>query len=419
MTLEHIETISQSPNATTTKLQTLLSDFQSELEPLEKPVEETVLTDHRTEARFFECHVRASKLIKMGTTDVPLDPISQPDYRANRELLSDEAAFIRMKDDALKRRAFSNIVIEYTKEFNPEKPMKIIGGQHRFEAIKNALGSNIDEFHGVKVYFALTKAQRIDVQLISNTNLAISGALVDRLKETFRGPNLRVWCQQVGLLKPNQDFGDTHSSGGAITVHIARTFIANFFIGKTLSINDFSQTETTPILYRGGNDKDEVNWEDILATYSSLWTDNKLRKAGEEFARLATKQRTAFPVKKGIPRDWPEKAMNGAVLAAWAFTAGLLQNNPVRLDRHFKLVDVTTPDPLNAKALANGRHKTDSSSYRGLGYRTDARERAQLVELFYIIAEDGDRINDKNVKSAIYAWFAKKAVLDAKKQREK
>jgi hypothetical protein len=50
--------------------------------------------------------------------------------------------------------------------------------------------------------------------------------------------------------------------------------------------------------------------------------------------------------------------------------------------RHYALADVTATDPLNAKALATGRHKSDESNYRGLGYRTDPRERGQMVELF-------------------------------------
>src|ERR1700728_3656690 len=46
---------------------------------------------------FCECHVKASKLIPLGTIDVPLDPDEQSEYRANREIVSDAAAFARMK----------------------------------------------------------------------------------------------------------------------------------------------------------------------------------------------------------------------------------------------------------------------------------------------------------------------------------
>ena len=74
-----------------------------------------------------------------------------------------------MKNDAVKRRSFSNLVLEYSTEYNEEYPLKVIGGQHRHEAIRLAAEPGIDEYHGVKVYFGLTPEQRYDVQLISNT----------------------------------------------------------------------------------------------------------------------------------------------------------------------------------------------------------------------------------------------------------
>jgi len=48
-------------------------------------------------------------------------------------------------------------------------PIKVIDGQHRFEAIRFALENSVDVLHGVKVYFALDMPQRLDVQLISKT----------------------------------------------------------------------------------------------------------------------------------------------------------------------------------------------------------------------------------------------------------
>ena len=47
--------------------------FMQEFAPLEAP-NVLLLTDHRTGAHYSECHVKASKLIALGTTDVPLDP---------------------------------------------------------------------------------------------------------------------------------------------------------------------------------------------------------------------------------------------------------------------------------------------------------------------------------------------------------
>ena len=73
--------------------------------------------------------------------------------------------------------------------------------------------------------------QSLDVQLISNTNIAISGDLFDRLQETFQGPALRDWCQAAGLLESGQDFADRYERGGPLSVKMARTFITNYTFG--------------------------------------------------------------------------------------------------------------------------------------------------------------------------------------------
>lgn len=111
--------------------------------------------------------------------------------------------------------------------------------------------------------------------------------------------------------------------------------------------------------------------------------------------------------------------MNAAVLAAWSYVSGMLQGNAVRLARHYGLADTAGRDPLNAAVLATGRHKTDPQNYRGLGYRTDAKERGRAVELFYLQAENGKGINKASVNSAIASYHAKRAVLEAQQARAK
>jgi len=64
----------------------------------------------------------------LSTIDVPLDPDEQAEYRANREIAEDHAAYERMKSDALAGRAFSNIVAEFTDNDIPGQPLQIIGG---------------------------------------------------------------------------------------------------------------------------------------------------------------------------------------------------------------------------------------------------------------------------------------------------
>jgi hypothetical protein len=138
---------------TTSVPEDLIHEFVGAFEPSESVDVLHLFVDARTLALYCECHVRGSKLVSLSTTDVPLDPEEQPEYRANREIVADHAAFMSMKEDALKRRSFSNIVAEFTTEFDEETPLKIVGGQHRFESIKEAVHAGVDELHGIKVYF--------------------------------------------------------------------------------------------------------------------------------------------------------------------------------------------------------------------------------------------------------------------------
>lgn len=371
-----------------------------------------VLVDARTTARYCECHIPARKLVPLSTTDVPLDPDEQPEYRANREIVTSHTAFERMQQDAKQRRSFSNLVTEFTTEYDQDHPLKIIGGQHRYQAIKEAFEEGVDEYHGVKVYFGLDSDQRLDVQLISNTVIAVSADLYDRMQETVRGPELRDWCQKVGLLAPGQDFADKRQRGAPITVRNARTFIINYYAGIEASHLDFSKTDTTPVVAKSG--EEDKQWEATRSRKPSIWKDVKLEKAGTEFSALMNAQRAAFKGTKGNV-DSQEKVMNYAVLSAWAYVAGLLSGNEKRLQRHYEMKLAKGKDPLNAAALAKGRHKTDSENYRGLGYRTDAKERGRFVELFNAQAEKGDGITTPLINVAIAKYHAKQATLDVEK----
>jgi hypothetical protein len=54
-----------------------------------------------------------------------------------------------------------------------------------------------------------------------------------------------------------------------------------------------------------------------------------------------------------------------------------------------------------------------------LGYRTDAKERARLVELFYLQAEDGKGVTASAVDIAIKKYHAKIAQLEVQKAQLK
>jgi len=284
------------------EIQETVAGFLADLKPVQ-PAETLILfTDNRTGARFYDCHVHAKDLVAFATTDVALDPDEQEEYRANRNLIIDDPDFAAMKEDAKGRRSFSNLVAEYVLG-DGGKPLKVIGGQHRFEAIKLALETGVNELHGIKVYFGLTMSQRLDVQLISNTNIDVSAALADRLRETYRGPALRDWCQRVGLLEKAQHFGAVKTRGGPITVDVARTFIRNFYDGKKVTTATFDNTETTPILYRSGQDE---GWDGVLKEHPKLWEDAELERAAKEFVKLRDAQRSAFAGRKG-QIDFQEK----------------------------------------------------------------------------------------------------------------
>lgn len=107
--------------------------------------------------------------------------------------------------------------------------------------------------------------------------------------------------------------------------------------------------------------------------------------------------------------------MNIAILAAWAYVAGYLTENKTRLKRHFSLTEKTSGDPLNSSALAKGRHKTDPENYRGLGTRTDAKERGRLVELFYYQADKGEGITKSAIEVAIAKYHAKQGQLEVQR----
>lgn len=399
----------------------LIEDFAAECEPLERN-HLLVLKDLHTGAIYVECHILASKLVNLGTIDVPLDPDEQPEYRANREIVEDHVAFEQMKEDALSSRTFSNIVCEFNRSFDSPHPIKIIGGQHRFSAIRDALPTGVDVYHGMKIYFGLDTEQRLDVQLISNTNIAVSTDLFDRMQETLSGPELRNWCQSVGLLESGQDFADKRARTSPLTVRAARTFIVNYYRGSEVDSMKFEQSETTPVICRSG--VADNDWEALKKAKPGLWNDSKLKAAGVEFSALVSAQRNAFKPSSGKKAkatsiDFAEKALNSAVLSAWAFTAGVLSSNSLRLSRHFSLKNQTGRDPLNAAALAKGRHKSDAENYRGLGYRTDAKERGRLVELFYLQAEKGDGITAPTIDLAIKKYHAKEATLEVIRAEKK
>ncbi|WKN31378.1 hypothetical protein PZB74_20730 [Porifericola rhodea] len=395
------------------QVQELVKNFLEDFNIQEKE-HITIHTDNKTLAFYIECHISAKDICKKGTIDVPLDPENQSDYRANREVVENNPAYQKMVQDAEEKRIFSNIVAEYNPDFEPEKPLKIIGGQHRFLAIEKALKKGVNEFHGFKLYFDLSTEQRLDVQLISNTNIAVSNDLLDRMFETVKGPELRDWCQKCGILEEGQDFADKKQRGSQISVRGARTLIVNYIKGKHVKDVEFNTVRTTPVITTTGGVDEE--WETIRQT-SNIWTDKKMIEMGKAYAGLVKAQKDYFSDKDNF--EFSEKALSYSVLASWSFVAGVLNKNKERLKRHYELSNRTSADPLNSSVLAKGRHKTDPENYRGLGTRTDVKDRGRLAELFFLQAEKGTGINKKMVDLAVEKYHAKEANLRVQEMEKK
>jgi hypothetical protein len=397
------------------KISELITSFISEFNPLEKEI--NVMTDFRTKSYYIEVHIKAKDLLEKSTIDAPIDPDEQVEYRANRELVEDSSAFLKMKEDAKYGRTFSNIIAEYNLEFAEDKPLKIIGGQHRYTAIEEAYNQKqVNHYHELKVFFDLNNEQRLDIQLISNTNISVSPDLLDRMFETMNGPKLRTWCQKVGFLEKDQDFADKKQRSNQITVRMARSFILSYFEGNKHKKDTFEVIEPLPIIAStGGLDE---NWE-ILRRDESIWDNEKLDNAAKQYILMHQTQVDYFKNKAKAKIDFAFKALNYSIISSWAYIAGFLEDNKVRLARHYNLGKPASVDPLNASVLAKARHKSDLATYRGLGTRTDKKERGRLAELFFLQAENGKGITKPLVDVAVQQYHVKLANIELKEAKSK
>jgi len=224
------------------------------------------------------------------------------------------------------------------------------------------------------------------------------------------------------LLEKGQDFADVGKRGNPMTVKEARTFIVNFFLGKEVDPSNFETVETTPEVVESGK-RDPKIWVDTKNGHPELWIDEGLVEAGKQFAALINAQVEHFrdPKSKKLKgkTDQIHKTKNIALLAAWAFIAGTLQSNKPRLQRHFELSKANTKDPLRADLLAKARHPTDSESYRGLGNRSDPKERGRFTQLFWLQAEKGSGFTTNMIDSAIKGYEAKRALLAYQEAKQK
>jgi hypothetical protein len=383
--------------------------FLSDIDTVEKArnIPVCVYQDGVKKSYYIRCTISGETMSRVISLDARLDPQSGDTFRDNRELLFRHNTFIRMQTDAEHGREFSDIIAEYIKSYLPESPLKVWGGQHRSKAIVDAfVNKKVSRHHGFRVYFCLSKEQRAELALVSNTNIAVSNDLFDRqLEETLMGPHLRRWCTKVGLLKPNEDFPDVGSRAEGITTQAARSLIVNYFKGKQrgkqIDAEQLDRNIYEPYLCQSGIVLDEEYRKLTEARGESLWGDKGLLEAGKAFARLHQAQYKAIRRSKIDRRSFRTKVLTPSVLSAWSYVAGLLQSHPARLQIHLTVPPPPkgVPDPLNAEEMAKFRYYQDPENQQGLGTRSSFKDRQRMAQVFLARTLDAELALDKKLVS--------------------
>ncbi len=370
-----------------------------------KNVPVIIYQDGVKKSYYIRCTISGKTMSQVISLDARLDPQNGETFRGNREIMLTHNTFLRMKADAESEREFSDIIAEYTTSYLPEKPLKVWGGQHRSMAIMEAFAQKkVSRSHGFRVYFCLTKEQRTELALISNTSIAVSNDLFDRqLEETYMGPYLRRWCVKVGLLKAGQDFPDVGSHAERITTQGARSFIVNYFqgkqSGKQLKDDQLDRNVYEPYLCQTGIFLDEEYRKLTEQIGDALWTDPGLVEAGKAFAKLHKEQYEAIRKSNSNYKIYRMKALIPSVLSSWSYIAGLLQAHPARLKVHYTVPEPPkgVPDPLNAEEMAKFRYYQDIETYRGLGNRAVLKDRQRMAQVFLARTIDPAATLDKKL----------------------
>ena len=229
------------------------------------------------------------------------------------------------------------------------------------------------------------------------------------LEETVFGDKLRKWCQKVGFLKANEDFPDVGSTAERITVKRARSFIVNFYLGKSrggeLSEDEIDKNVYDPYLTETGVTVDP-KYKEIMDS-KDISIDTALPEAGKKFLALHTAQNKAVISKHGKiqnRKSYRDKAFVESVLCGWSYVAGLLQTFQARLENHYKVPKTTSkiPDPLNAGQMSKFKHEKDDPTYRGLGTRSSLKDRQRLAQLFLLKSlQDNLSIDEKLMRKAV------------------
>jgi hypothetical protein len=384
-----------------------VKDFLENIPTLEKvtnmPI--VIFQDGVRKSYYIRCALSGKTMAKLISLDARLNPGSGETFRDNREIMLTHNTYLRMKADAENAREFNDIIAEYITSYLPDKPLKVWGGQHRSRAIIDAFEERkVSRYHGFRVYFCLSKEQRAELALISNTSISVSNDLFDRqLEETYLGPHLRRWCTKVGLLKQGEDFPDVGSHGERITTQGARSFIVNFFrgreAGKQIAEDQLDRNVYEPYLCQTGISLDDEYRQLTEKMGNALWNDQALMDAARAFARLHKAQYEAIKKSDANFKVFRMKAVVPSVLTAWSYVAGLLQTHPARLAVHYTVPEPAkgAPDPLNANEMSKFRYYQDIETYRGLGTRAIMKDRQRMAQVFLARSMDPAATLDKKL----------------------
>lgn len=397
----------------------LTENFFRDFNPLEvqNGTKALLIYDERSKSFYIPCHIMASEFCELMDFNATIDGSDEDElYKLNRDITENEGAFSTMVLDAKAGRTFEDIVVEYDKSYNPELPLKIYGGQHRIKAIQAAVTTKPAIYHGFRVYFGLSRDQKVEIATINNTSITVSNDLLDRMKEQLLGPELREFCQIVGLLSSGQDFSDKKDSTTP-TVRVARTFIVNYWKGRNANISDFH----TPVVCRSGGIDEDYN----TTRQSINWSEPGFIEAGKNFAQLHQTQRSKVTSRKSDNyAQFASKTLSLAVVSSWSYAAGLYSTNRTSLAILYNLINNLgqNEDPLNAKALSEARLKgIDPDTYRGLGARIGPDELGRMLEVFLVLVEKATekKISKNLANAAIQSYEAKKATNNAAKSLSK
>ncbi len=409
--IDNVEIIKQSKEMEIdSETMTQIHNFYLNIPTIEKSINKPlmILEDEKINSFYAECHILAKDYIKLMDLDPSIDPEEQDDFRSNRNFEPDNPDYKKMVLDAKDGRQFSDIVIEYNsskKNKNPNKPLKVFGGQHRSHAIKEAFEYNSkNRIHGLKIYFNLNIETRGDIAIVSNTNIHVANDLRDRMDEqTLSPPNkLRNFCYEIGILskKENEDFSSKRSSD-LITVRLLRTFIVNFYMGKNEADN-FDNKLIVPVLTDTGGADEEYS---KLYKKHDFIEDKELLYAGKNFFKLYKKQYEKASGKSKL------LVLSLAIAPSWSCSAGILQKDKERLKKLYNLPDINTKDdPLKSNLLASARGDDDPPQYRGLITRYGEKERGRLLQLFLIFS--------KSSKNTITRDMIRLAIADYKDKKD-